>query len=55
MVKLYLLLMPIVSCFIGVIFLNETLTVNKVLGILIVLVGAAVILLRTRINKEAKS
>lgn len=55
MVKLYLLLMPIVSCFIGVIFLNETLTVNKILGILIVLAGAAVILLRSRINNEAKA
>lgn len=54
-VKLYLLLMPIVSCFIGVLFLGEVLTSSKILGIGIVLAGAAVILLRTRINKEAKA
>lgn len=51
-VKLYLLLMPILSCFIGVFFLNEQLTAKKLLGILIVLAGAALILLRSRINKE---
>ena len=49
-VKLYLLLMPVLSCFIGVFFLNEELTTKKLLGILIVLAGAAVILLRGRIN-----
>lgn len=49
-VKLYLLLMPIVSCFIGVFFLNETLTASKLAGIAIVLAGAALILLRGRIN-----
>ena len=46
----YLLLMPVLSCFIGVFFLNEQLTTRKLLGILIVLCGAAVILLRGRIN-----
>lgn len=51
-VKLYLLLMPVVSCIIGVFFLNEELTVKKLLGILIVLAGAALILLRSRINPE---
>lgn len=51
-VKLYLLLMPVVSCFIGVFFLNEQLTAKKLLGILIVLAGAALILLRGRINHE---
>lgn len=51
-VKLYLLLMPVVSCFIGVVFLNEELTVKKLLGIIVVLTGAAVILLRDRINRE---
>ena len=50
LVKLYLLLMPVLSCFIGVFFLNELLTTRKLLGILIVLCGAAVILLRGRIN-----
>lgn len=53
-VKLYLLLMPILSCFIGVFFLNEELTVKKILGIAVVLAGAAVILLRTRINPEER-
>ena len=37
LVKLYLLLMPVLSCFIGVFFLNEDLTVKKLLGILVVL------------------
>ena len=51
-VKLYLLLMPILSCFIGVFFLNETLTASKIIGILIVLAGAAIILLRSKIHHE---
>lgn len=50
-VKLYLLLMPVLSCFIGVVFLGEELTVKKLAGILIVLAGAAVILQRGRINR----
>ena len=52
LVKLYLLLMPVVSCFIGVFFLHEQLTAKKLVGILVVLAGAAVILLRARINRE---
>lgn len=55
LVKLYLLLMPILSCFIGVVFLGEQLTGAKLLGILVVLAGAAVILLRTRINREGEA
>ena len=51
-VKLWLLLMPILSCFIGVAFLHETLTAKKALGILIVLAGAALIVLRSRIHHE---
>ena len=51
-VKLYLLLMPIVSCFIGVAFLGEELTARKALGILVVLLGAAVILLRAKLHRE---
>ena len=51
-VKLCLLLMPVVSCFIGVFFLNEELTAKKMLGILVVLAGAAVLLLRGRIHHE---
>ncbi len=54
-VKLCLLLMPVVSCFIGVFFLNEELNAKKMLGILIVLAGAAVLLLRSRIHHEAKN
>ena len=54
-VKLYLLLMPIISCFIGVFFLGEELTVKKAAGILIVLLGAAVILLRTKLHHEEKA
>ena len=54
-VKLCLLLMPVVSCFIGVFFLNEELNSKKMLGILIVLAGAAVLLLRSRIHHEAKN
>jgi drug/metabolite transporter (DMT)-like permease len=40
----------VLSCFIGVFFLNEELTTKKLLGILIVLAGAAVILMRSKIN-----
>ena len=55
LVKLYLLLMPVLSCFIGVFFLNEELTAKKLLGILVVLAGAAVILQRGRINHAGRS
>lgn len=51
MVKLYLLLMPVLSCFVGVVFLGERLTAGKLAGIGVVLLGAVVILLRGRINK----
>ena len=54
LVKLYLLLMPVLSCFIGVFFLREELTVKKLLGILVVLSGAAVILQRGRINHKGR-
>ena len=50
-VKLYLLLMPVGSCFIGVFFLDEELTAKKAIGILVVLLGAAVILLRSRLHR----
>ena len=55
LVKLYLLLMPVLSCFIGIFFLNESLTAKKMLGILVVLAGAAVILQRGRINHEGRA
>lgn len=51
-VKLYLLLMPILSCFIGVAFLGEALTAKKALGVLVVLLGAALILLRAKLHRE---
>ena len=53
-VKLALLLMPVLSCFIGVFFLEEELTTRKMLGILIVLAGAAVLLLRGKLHPEEK-
>ena len=53
-VKLYLLLMPVLSCLIGVTFLGETLSVVKGAGILVVLAGAALILLRDRIHAAEK-
>ena len=49
-VKLYLLMMPVLSCFIGVAFLGETLTTTKLIGILVVLAGAALILLRSKLQ-----
>ena len=55
LVKLYLLLMPIMSCFIGVFFLGEKLTARKALGILVVLLGAALILLRAKLHREEKA
>lgn len=53
-VKLTLLLMPVVSCFIGIFFLHETLTANKLAGILVVLAGAVLILLRSRLHPESR-
>ena len=54
LVKLYLLLMPVVSCFIGIFFLGEELTAGKLLGIAVVLAGAALILLHARLHPEKK-
>ena len=51
-VKLWLLLMPVVSCLIGVLFLHETLTARKAVGTAVVLLGAVVILLRGRLHPE---
>ena len=53
-VKLWLLLMPVVSCLIGVLFFHETLTARKILGIAVVLLGAAVILLRGKLHPESE-
>ena len=49
-VKLFLLLMPVLSCFIGMIFLHEELSAEKLIGIFIVLAGALIILLRTKLH-----
>ena len=53
-VKLWLLLMPVVSYLIGVLFLHESLTAQKVLGIGVVLLGAAIILLRGKLHPAAE-
>ena len=54
-VKLWLLLMPVLSCFIGVVFLEEALTLTKLLGILIVLLGAGFILLRGKLHRRIEN
>ena len=54
-VKLWLLLMPVVSCLIGVLFLHETMTAKKTLGVGVVLLGAAIILLREKLNHTKKA
>ncbi|MBQ3662982.1 MAG: DMT family transporter [Clostridia bacterium] len=51
-VKLWLLLMPAVSCLIGVVFLNEKLTAGKLIGIAVILIGAMIILLRDKLHPE---
>ena len=51
-VKLWLLLMPVVSCLIGVLFLQEALTARKILGIGVVLAGAAILLLRGKLHPQ---
>ena len=53
-VKLWLLLMPVLSCIVGVLFLHEEPTVWKLVGIGVVLLGAAVILLRSKLHPEDK-
>ena len=54
-VKLALLLMPVLSCLIGVFFLQETLTGMKVLGIAVVLLGAAILLLRGKLHPNGET
>ena len=53
-VKLWLLLMPVVSCVIGILFLGERMTLLKYIGVGVVLLGAAVILLRGKLHPEEK-
>lgn len=52
-VKLWLLLMPVVSCLIGILFLHEELTAMKLIGIAVVLLGAGIILLRGKLHPKA--
>ena len=51
-VKLYLLLMPVVSCMFGVIFFRETLTVRSLIGIAVVLLGAGLLLVKSRLENR---
>ena len=53
-VKLWLLLMPVLSCIVGVLFLKEEPTVWKLVGIGVVLIGAGIILLRGKLHPEEK-
>ena len=53
-VKLWLLLMPVLSCIVGVLFLNEEPTVWKLVGVGVVLIGAGIILLRGKLHPEEK-
>lgn len=53
-VKLWLLLMPVLSCIVGVLFLNEEPTVWKLIGIGVVLLGAVIILLREKLHPEKR-
>lgn len=52
-VKLWLLLMPVLSCLIGILFLNERMTAWKLVGIGVVLLGAGLILLRGKLHPDA--
>ena len=53
-VKLWLLLMPVLSCVVGVLFLNEEPTAWKLVGIGVVLFGAMIILLREKLHPEKR-
>ncbi len=54
-VKLWLLLMPVLSCIVGVLFLNEEPTVWKLVGVGVVLLGAGIILLRGKLHPDEKT
>ena len=53
-VKLWLLLMPVLSSIVGVLFLNEQPTAWKLVGIGVVLIGAMIILLREKLHPEKR-
>ena len=54
-VKLWLLLMPVLSCVVGVLFLGEEPTVWKLVGVGVVLMGAMIILLRGKLHPENRA
>ena len=47
--------MPIVSTLIGILFLHESMTFEKGIGIAIVLLGAVVILLREKLHSRKEA
>ena len=51
-VKLYLLLMPIVSAVIGVLFFGEAMTPKTILGIVVVLLGAGLLLSKGKLQRK---
>lgn len=52
-VKLYLLLVPLISCLVGVFAFGEGFNYLQGIGVALVLLGAVVILLRDKINKKS--
>ncbi|MFA6866206.1 MAG: DMT family transporter [Clostridia bacterium] len=54
-VKLFLLFVPIVSSIIGLIAFDEKITLLKIIGLILVLLGAVLILLRDKINKQSNN
>lgn len=51
-VKLYLLFIPIVSSIVGFVAFNDTFSLFKIIGIIVLLLGATGILLREKLNKK---
>ena len=51
-VKLWLLLMPVLSCIVGILFFGDRPTVWNYIGIGVVVLGATVILLRSKLHPE---
>ena len=50
-VKLYLLLVPIITCIVSLVAFNEKFTWMKIVGIVLVLVGATLIIFRDKLLK----
>ncbi len=53
-VKLWLLLMPVLSCVVGILFFGDRPTVWNYIGIGVVMLGATVILLRNKLHPEKR-